>query len=101
MGRQLVRWHVATSVDHLLSMDNIQNTSQTILLYLRKERLDSANIIGNFWQFGFSFTLNCFESDCSQDMSVIYTTGPLRCEINPSQNLYNYRAASWFGGQSS
>lgn len=90
MGRQLVRRHVATCVDHLLSMDDIQNTSQKILLYLRKERLDSANIIGNFWQFGFSFTLGYFESDCSQEMSVLDTTGLLRCEINPSQDLYNY-----------
>jgi len=62
-GWQLVRRHVATCVDHLLSVDNVQNTSQKILLYLRKERLDSAIIIGDFWQFGFSFTLAYFESE--------------------------------------
>jgi hypothetical protein len=88
MGRPLVRRHIAMCMDHLLSMENIRNTSQKILLYLRKERLDSAN--GNFWQFGFSFTLAYFERGCSQEMSVLDTTGLIRCEINTSQDLYNY-----------
>ena len=47
-GWQLLRRHVATCTDHLLSMDSIQNTSQKILLYLHNGRLDSAIIIANF-----------------------------------------------------